>query len=198
MSHRSMQAALLALCAVGCARPPAPAPASVRAVAVFPANNQTGDPLLIAGGSLVEKYVLYTERYTVADALAAEARAELARRGFDITPPQVVDAATAGQTLPSAEQAATVAARHQLEGAVLYIDIRRWEPDVPFHPAFVIASVALTLVDASSGRVLWTADHPSRPVPTPGVANLGDAYSVAAHRLMAEMLAPLAPTEQVH
>ena len=191
MSHHSMLAALLALCAVGCARPPAPAPEPVRTVAVFPANNQTGDPLLIAGASFLEKYLLSTESYTVPDALTVEASAELVRHGFDVVPAQVVNAATVGQTPPSAEQAAAVAARHQIGGAVLYIDIRRWEADAGFHPTFIIASVTLTLVDVSSGRVLWTANHSSRPVQTPGVVVLGDAYSVAAHTLRAEMLAPL-------
>jgi hypothetical protein len=193
MNRRRLLAALVVLCAAGCVRPLAPAPEPVRTVAVFPANNQTGDPLVIAGGSLVEKYVLSTERYTVADALAAEARAALAQHGFDIVAPEIVDAATAGQTPANAEQAATLAARHQIEGAVLYIDIRRWEPDAGFHPTFIIASVALTLVDVTSGRVLWSADHPSRPVPTPGVVVLGEAYSIAAHTLITEMLAPLVP-----
>jgi hypothetical protein len=50
-----------------------------------------------------------------------------------------------------------------------------------------------TLIDASSGRVLWSADHPPRPVRTPGVINLGDAYWLAAHKLMTDMLAPLTP-----
>jgi hypothetical protein len=193
MKHRSLLAALLALCVVGCVRPQVPVPQPVRTIAVFPPNNRTGDPLLIAGASFIEKYVLPAERYTVADALAASARTQLAKSGFEVVAPAVVDAATAGQTPASAEAAAGMAAHNEIGGAVLYIEIRRWEPDVPFHPSFVIASVAMTLIDPSSGRVLWSADHPSRPVQTPGVINLGDAYAVAAQTLMTEMLAPLTP-----
>jgi hypothetical protein len=193
MKCKSMLAAVLASCAVGCARPPAPALQAIGTVAVVVPNNRTGDPLLIAGASFAEKYVLPTERYTVPDALAAEARAELARRGFEVVRPQLVDAATAGQSIVSVAEAAQAATRAGLDAAVLFIEIRRWEPDVPLRPEFVIASVAVTLVEPSSGRVLWRADHPSRPVPTPGVINVGEAYSVAAHKLMIELLTPLMP-----
>src|SRR5262245_1917842 len=80
----------------GCVRPPQPATVNVRGVAVFPVYNETGDPLLIAGESLLEKYLLGTERYTVPDALAAVARARLARQGFHIVPPAEVYAAVGG------------------------------------------------------------------------------------------------------
>jgi hypothetical protein len=189
---QSRLVALLALCVASCVQPPVPAPQPVRAIAVFPPNNQTGDPLLIAGASFLEKYILSTQPYTVSDALAEEARAQLAKGGFEIIAAPVVDAATAHEVPLSADAAAGVAARNQLDGAVLYIEIRRWEPDVPFHPNFIIAWVTITLIDPN-GTVLWTADHRSRPVPTPGVVNLGDAYADAAHRLISEMLAPLTP-----
>jgi len=179
---------LLGLGLAGCIRPPTAVLMPGRSVAVLPPNNRTGDPLLIAGASFLEKYVLPTERYTVPDALAAEARAQLVQRGFD-----VVAAATDGQAPSDPADAARLAARNRSEGAALYIEIRRWEPNVGTEPTYVIASVALTLVEASTGRVLWSVDHPSRPVQTPGVINLGDAYSVAAHALMTEMLAPLTP-----
>jgi hypothetical protein len=180
--------------ACGCARPPAVTlpPAAVRTVAVFPPNNRTGDLLLIAGASFYEKYVVPTDRVTVPDVLASEARRQLARRGFTVVPPALVSAATGDHAPASAQDAAAVAARNKLDAAVLYIEIRRWEVDVPVHPAFVIASVAVTLID-SDGRVLWTLDHPSRPVATPGVINLGDAYTIAAQRLMQEMLGTLGP-----
>jgi len=185
--------ALALLCVASCMRPPTPAPQPVRAIAVFPPNNRTGDPLLITGTSFVEKYLLETQRYTVADALRVEAGTQLVQRGFDVVDPQIVSTATNGQVPASAQDAAALAARNHIEGAVLYIEIRRWEPNVGTEPTFIIASVLLTLIEPATGRALWTADHPSRPVQTLGVINLGTAYSVAAHTLMTEMLAPLVP-----
>ena len=45
---------LAAVCVGACVRIRVPAPQPVRTIAVFPANNRTGDPLLIAGGSFLE------------------------------------------------------------------------------------------------------------------------------------------------
>lgn len=178
--------------ACGCARPPAvaPPPTAVRAVAVFPPNNRTGDLLLIAGASFYEKYVAPTDRITVPDVLASEARIQLARRGFTVISPELVDGMTNGRAPASAQDAAAMAAHNKLDAAVLYIEVRRWEVDVPVHPTFVIASVAVTLIDPD-GRLLWTGDHPSRPVATPGVINLGDAYTIAARAVMKGMLSAL-------
>jgi hypothetical protein len=182
----------LLFAALSCARPPAPPPPlSSRTVAVLPPNNQTGDTLLVAGASILEKYALNTDRITVPDVLASEARLQLLRYGFDVLAPDAVDAATSGRIPTDAREAAAIAAGANLEGSVLYIDLRRWEVDVPFHPSSVIASLQLTLLDPASGRILWTADHPSRPVPTVGVVNLGDAYAIAARKVMEELLAPL-------
>jgi len=194
MKGRMLFSWLSLVAAYGCARPPAvpPPPTAVRTVAVFPPNNRTGDLLLIAGASFYEKYVARTDRVTVPDVLASEARRQLARRGFTVVPPALLDAMTGDHAPAAAQDAAAGAARNKLDAAVLYIEIRRWEVDVPVHPTFVIASVAVTLIDPD-GRVLWTLDHPSRPVATPGVVNLGDAYTIAAQRLMEEMLSALRP-----
>jgi hypothetical protein len=184
---------LLAVCLAGCVRMPPPARLPVRSIAVFPPNNRTGDPLLIAGASFLEKYVLPTEHYTVADALAANARLRLEDNGFAVVAPQTVAAAANGQTPASAADAAALARRSGIAAAVLYIEIRRWEPNVGTEPTFIIASVGATLIDPANGHVLWTGEHPSRPVQTPGIVNLGDAYAVAARTLTAQLLAPLAP-----
>ena len=195
--NRRMACVLVAFSVASCVRPPAPAPQPMRSIAVVPPTNRTGDPLLITGTSFVEKYILETERYTVADALRVEAGTQLVQHGFDVVDSQVVNAATNSETPSSAQEAATLAARNHIEGAVLYIEIRRWEPNVGTEPTFIIASVVATLVEPATGRILWTADHPSRPVQTPGIINLGAAYSVAAHTLMTEMLAPLVPAGPV-
>ncbi len=183
----------LLVCSCAAPRAVAPPPPAVRSVAVFPPNNRTGDLLLIAGASFYEKYVARSDRMTVPDVLASEARRQLSRRGITVVSPEIVNSITGDRAPASAEEAAAVAARNELEAAVLYIEVRRWEVDVPVHPAFVIASVEVTLIDATDGRVLWTMDHPSRPVPTPGVVNLGDAYEVAAQKLMEEMLSAFGP-----
>ena len=197
MSARPALWSFLALLTFSCARPPAPvpppSPASVGAVAVLPPNNRTGDPLLIAGASFYEKYVARTDRITVPDVLAAEARFQLARRGFTVIARQTVEAATGDRAPADAQEAAAVATRNKIDATVLYIELRRWEADVPFRPQFVIASLEVFLIEPSTGRVLWKVDHPSRPVPTKGVVNLGDAYDIAARTVMEEMLAGLGP-----
>ena len=49
------------------------------------------------------------------------------------------------------------------------------------------------LIDPKDGHVLWTMDHPSRPVSTPGVVNLGDTYTIAAQEVMEGMLTATEP-----
>ena len=96
--------------------------------------------------------------------------------------------------LGCARPAAGELARHgALPGAALYLEVRRWEADAPTHPAFVLASVAASVVDPSSGRVLWSTDRAVGPVPTPGEVALGPAYVTAARKVMEELLRPLGP-----
>ncbi len=197
MRRRRGICSLVALVTCSCVRPlpptAAPSPAAVQAIAVLPPNNRTGDLLLVAGASFFEKYVAHTERVTVPDLLAAEARRQFARRGFMVTAPETVEAATDGHPPADPQEAAAVATRNHIDGSVVYIDLRRWEADAPSHPQFVIAALEVVLIQPSTGHVLWKADHPSRPVPTRGVVNLGDAYVVAARTVMDEMLAGLDP-----
>jgi hypothetical protein len=185
----------LALCGAGCARPPplVSLPATAGTIAVFPPNNRTGDELVVAGGTLAEKYVFGTQRVTVPDVLAAEARWQLARRGYTLIASEAVDTALGPQRPDSPAAAATLATHQQLDASVLYIEIRRWEPNGPFTPDAVIVSVTVTLIDPSTGRSLWTADHPSKPVSTPGVVNPGQAYEIAAGKVIAELFAGLGP-----
>lgn len=200
MRRRPGLCSLLALVTFSCVRPlpptAAPSPAAVHTIAVLPPNNRTGDPLLVAGASFFEQYVAHTERVTVPDLLAAEARLQLTRRGFTVAAPETVEAATCDQPPADSQQAAAVATRNQIAGSVMYIDLRRWEADAPSHPHFVIASLEVVLIEPSSGHVLWRVDHPSRPVPTRGVVNLGDAYVIAAHTVIDEMFGGLGPEAQ--
>src|SRR6185436_3467069 len=79
-------AALIATLCLGCAAPSPPPPSTVRSVAVLAPSNRTGDGLLVAGASLLEKYAFHTDRVTVADVLGAELRSQLAHRGFAVVP----------------------------------------------------------------------------------------------------------------
>ena len=180
---------------LGCARPAAgPPPGDLpHTVAVLAPNNLTGDPLLVAGASFFEKYATRSERVTVPDVLASEARLQLARRGFDVVPAETVEHATGGRAPGSAAAAGELARHGALPGAALYLEVRRWDADAPTHPAFVLAGVAASLVDPSSGRVLWSTDRPVGPVPTPGEVALGPAYVTAARKVMEELLRPLGP-----
>jgi hypothetical protein len=193
MSRRGLIGAL-AFVAVACVRSPTPPPppTTVRAVAVFPPNNRTGDDLLVEGGSLLERYAFHTERVTVGDVLAAEARRQLEERGVDVIAPELVDAAVRSYAPLTAETAARQAARDHVDADVLYIEIRRWEPDAPFQPTRIIVSLAATLIEPADGEILWHLEQPSRPIATPGAVTLGAADIIAAQSVIQDLLAPLA------
>ena len=193
MTHRHVVWALLGLSVGSCARAPIPVPVAVQRIAVFPPNNQTGDPLLVAAGTALEGYTFATERVTVPDLLAAEARTQLTRRGFALVDPRAVDSATRNAVPSSVQDAAAIATRNKIDGAVLYTVVRQWEPDNAFQPRTVVAAVEVSLVDAASGRVLWSAEHPARPIQTDGAISVGQAYGMAARMVMEQLLLPLTP-----
>jgi hypothetical protein len=91
---------------LSCAAPPGPPPlpATARTIAVLPPNNRTGDPLLIESASFLHPDADRPGRITVADALATEARAQLARRGVKVIAPEAVTAAIGNQTPRSPER----------------------------------------------------------------------------------------------
>jgi hypothetical protein len=165
----------------------------VRTVAVLAPANRTGDPLLVAGASFLERYALRNDRVTVPDVLASEARVQLARRGFTVVSADEVEAATHGRAPGSAEAAAEIASRGKLPGLALWLDVRRWEPDAPTHPSFVLVALTASLVDPATGRVVWSAERPTAPVATPGEVALGPAYVTAARKVIEDVLAPLGP-----
>ena len=191
LPHRPLL--LLAALTIGCAhsRTSVDPVGGLPAVAVFPPNNRTGDPLPVSGASAIEKYVLRSDQVTVPDVLAAEARAQLAMRGYKVTPPETVEAAAGGAAPRDAQEARPMALHAGITAAVMYIELRRWLPDAPMHPAYILADVDVSLIDPATGNILWTARHSTRPVPTPGVVIIGDAHLSAVHRLMGELLAPL-------
>src|SRR5216683_5559074 len=100
MISRRFLLLLLPVLTFSCALPPnaPPLPATVRTIAVLPPNNRTGDPLLIESASFWDPSAARPGRVTVADVLAAEARAQLVRRGFTVMAPEAVTAAIGNQT----------------------------------------------------------------------------------------------------
>src|SRR5438132_4052026 len=177
-----------------CSRPVAPPPPDmVRTVAVLAPANRTGDPLLVAGTPFLEKYALKRAPIPVPDVLASEARVQLAHRGFTVVSAEQVESATQGRTPGSPEAAAEIASRAKLAGLALFLDIRRWEPDAPTQPSFVLVGVTASLVDPATGHGVWSVERPTSPAATPGEFALGPAYVTAARQVMEELLAPLGP-----
>jgi hypothetical protein len=169
---------------VGCTRAPAPAPPRVAKVAVLPVGNRTGDTLLVAGGSVIEKYALGTPRVTVADLLQFEAGQFLRERGVQVADPE----ALVGVTAERVSDLVAALAAAKFDGAALRLDVWRWEPDAGTHPAFVIVGLDAVLIDVASGRTVWQWRRPPRPVPTQGAVTLGGADQIAARAAVADVL----------
>jgi hypothetical protein len=164
-----------------------------RTIAVLPPNNRTGDPLVVTGAGLIDRYVRRAEEVTVPDVLLSEARFQLQESGFDVVGRPVVEHALRGQTPQSPASAAELASQGGLKALLLYLEIRRWEPDAPTRTTFVIVGMTTSLIDGATGEVLWQEDRRAAPVPTPGEITVEAAYVTAARRVIAEMLAPLRP-----
>jgi hypothetical protein len=183
---------LLPVLTLSCSLPPnaPPLPATVQTIAVLPPNNRTGDPLLVESASFLHPYADRPGRVTVADVLATETRAQLARRGVKVMAPEAVTAAIGNQTPRSPEEAADLAARGKLEGSALYIEIRRWEADMsPLHPRRIIVALEARLLDVATGHTVWAAQRPLHPVPTPGAVVRWMAYTIAARKVAEELFA---------
>jgi hypothetical protein len=168
-----------------------PLPTAVRTIAVLPPNNQTGDPLVVGGTSLLEKYVFRSTPVTVAEVLAVEVRIQLEQRGITVLPRDKVEAALGNQIPSSPKEAARLASQGKLEGSVLYMEIVQWQPALEdsLHPWRMLVAVRAQLVDVASGRVVWAAHVPLRPVPTPGAVTRADADMIAAQRVARELFA---------
>ena len=177
-----------------CANPPAPPDLRPgQAIAVLPPNNRCGDPLLVSGASFLDRYVFHARPVTVGDVLAAETRFQLAERGVAVIPRAALAQAIDGQVPQSPQAAGEIVARGKLDALALYLEIRRWEPDAPTQPAFVIVGASASLVDPASGKVVWQLDRPALPIPTPGEVTLETAYETAARKLASEIVTAIKP-----
>ena len=193
MISRYFLSLLLPLLTLSCALPPTtpPLPTTVHAIAVLPPNNLTGDPLLIESASFFHPDAAGPGRVTVPDVLAAEAQAQLERCGFKVMTPEAVTTAIGHQAPASSEEAADLAARGQLEGSVLYIEIRRWDADMaPTHPQRILVALEARLIDTVTGHAVWIAQLPLRPLPTLGALTRWRAYTIAARKVTEELFAP--------
>jgi hypothetical protein len=161
---------------------------------VLPPNNRTGDPLVVTGAGLIDRYVRHADIVTVPDMLQSEARFQLQQNGFEVPGRQSVDAVLKGRVPTGPASAAELAAQGG-PGLALYVEIRRWEADAPVRTAFVIVGLGVSLVDPSTGKIVWTADRRSAPVPTPGEITVQAAYVTAARKVIKELLAPLRPDQ---
>jgi hypothetical protein len=162
-------------------------------VAVLPPYNHTGEPLLISSSSFWEPDIPGAQRQTVAEVLSAEVRQQLERRGFITVAPEVIGTALENRALTSREEAATWVVHSQLAGNALYIEIKRWEADIPSHPRRILVALHASFIEAVSGHIVWTTHLPLHPIPTPGVMSRWVAYMIAARKAAEELLAPLGP-----
>jgi hypothetical protein len=172
----------------GCAPAVAPAPATVRRVAVLPPSDATGAPL---SPRAVADFDM-TPTQSLGAILASEARTQLARQGFEVVDPTIVATATGGRVPSSPEMAAEILRSAKLDATILFMRVRRWEFPYPtFRTDEVIVSLDAMLVDPTSGQVVWRVRRPAKPVPLHGVAIGGQADAVAAAEVMKEVFASL-------
>jgi hypothetical protein len=172
----------------GCAPAVAPAPATVSRIAVLPPSDATGAPL--SPRAPADLGAAPTQ--SLGAILAAEARTQLARQGFEVVDPTLVETATGGRVPSSPEMAAEILRSAKLDAAILFMRVRRWEFPYPtFRTDEVIVALDAMLVDPTSGQVVWRVRRPAKPVPLHGVAIGGQADAVAAAEVMKEVFASL-------
>ena len=168
-------------------------PMAIHRIAVLAPENLTGDDLLITDISALERYAFHSERVTVADALAAYARAELALQAFEVVDPLIVERATEGRAPGSPRAAVELLRAAKLDAMAMVIQIRRWSPEATVEVSAVIVDLDIMLIDPETGMVFWEARHPTRPEQVHAPLLRGEAYTIIAEKLIREMLAPLGP-----
>ena len=163
-----------------------------RSIAVLPVNNLTGDPLLVTGAGLIDRYVRHAAEVSVGDVLQSEARYQLKQKGFDVREWKA-PASGSDSTPTSLDGALALARQNGVQSTVLYLEIRRWEADAPTHTRYVLVALTASLLDPVSGREIWHEQRKAAPVGTQGAITVESAYVVAARKIIAEMLATLRP-----
>jgi hypothetical protein len=186
--------ASLLLTAMGCTSAVVtPMPPTVYQIAVLPAYKLGAvETIAPSAGS----YPLFPLERTVGDVLAEQARLRLAEKGLDVIDAISVKVATKERIPTSPQMAAKIMEEAQLDAAVLYIEVRRWEP-TPYERGLkadgVIVALDVLMVDPKTGAILWQVHRPSRPVPLYGVVLTGHAHLFVAETVMREVFAQLGP-----
>jgi len=86
--------------------------------------------------------------------------------------------------------AAQILQEAHLDATVLYIEVRRWEPNTSgMKIDGVIVALDVMMVDPKTGTALWRVHRSSRPVPLYGVLLRGQANIVVAETVMKEVFA---------
>jgi hypothetical protein len=162
-------------------------------IAVLPVINRTDEALAVSGVGPVDRYLFQTGVITVSDILRAETCVDLEKSGFEVVPSRAVDAALKGETPGDPSSAAASAAKGGIEPLCLYLEIKRWDADVPMHPKNVVVAFAACLIDPVSRQVVWQMERRPTPVPTPGVVMMESAYVAAARRVAQDVVGGLTP-----
>ncbi|MDX2170937.1 MAG: hypothetical protein SF182_27965 [Deltaproteobacteria bacterium] len=167
-------AGMFALCA-GCAsgRPPAP-PDPLPAVVLLPIADPPNRSA-VRGVFTFYSWIADT-RAAVPSELDAALRRELrARRIAPLSPNG--EALLPAMTL---RQATAAVVASGLPAPALFVEIGKWEAENADFPSFVDVGLQATLLDPTSGRILWTTRHEPGPLATRGATGLADAYQRAA------------------
>jgi hypothetical protein len=166
-------------------------PNTVRPIAVLPPCDATGGPL---GGRDTSITTYGAPVESLGDVLASAARDEIARRGFQVLDPGVVESASGRRVPASPEMAAEIIASTHLDATALFIRVRRWEFAYPtLRTNEIIASLDAVLVDPTTSKVVWETHRPVKPIQLHGELVGGQANVVAAQELMQEVFASLGP-----
>ena len=172
-----------------CAPTVGPPPKTVRRIAILPPCDATGAPLSERSAS-VGTYGAAVE--SLGKVLESAARDEIARHGFQVLAPGLVEAATGGRVPASPEMAAEIIASAKLDATALFMRARRWEFAYPtLRTNEIIASVEVMLVDPTVSKIVWEVRRPPKPVQLHGELIGSQADVVAAQEVMRELFASL-------
>jgi hypothetical protein len=180
--------ALAAVLAAGCARlVTTPPPVGVKEVAVLPVDDVYGDGLPVRWASISGLLGERPPEITVPGLLAEQLRAQLAAKGFAVSDPARVGAATRDAVPTSPAEAARIAREAGITVPVVFAKLSRWDADQGVSPNFITVKLEIVLVDPATAAPLWSAHWQTRPVPTAG----SGSYAVAAERAAQEVIAQM-------
>lgn len=173
--------------ATACTQPiVSPLPQSVRRIAILPPfridDRAERGPVSSNAPALPSR--------TIGDVLADQARIRLTEKGFNVIGSSAMRVATKNEVPSSPEMAAQIVREANLDAAALYIEVRRWEPTPDsrgMKADGVIVALDATIIDPTTGAVLWQLHRPSKPVPIYGVVLTGQAHAIVAEKVVREI-----------